>query len=269
MPVRSGGDIDNPQIHPQQSFDLLCCWFGYLASSIQVKCAVAVAPVAFPSLGLEQLKLARSGHKGHGLSPSYRPDGDALLVQLPGQLGQTEATVIGKAAQRLEGPLALLVQLVPVGNFGNRPHHHLPRQRIVTGANLLVDQVVQRKLFEGLGLPGYLADVVARRIGQLERFYQELMLYLSGLQSHLGCEFHMTIIAQTFRSDRLFQQRKKEGAPPLAELVVSALFTNEAFPDPLYYLSPGQYVTIHAGRLLDHDKDGGELYQRLYRQYGD
>ena len=187
--VRSCGDLDKTQIHPQHPFHVN--WLGclHLADNHQVKLAFDQTQVAFPMLAFEQFKLAFSAGKGHLLSALYCPDAQLHPVQFVGQ----DAVIKSNRAMRLERTFDFSIQLISICNFRDATNNHLCGQ-----AKHFLDSVIRKfvdwKLFECLTIPRLLADVIAGGVCNLKSFTKGLRLFRRRQEFYLSDQFHGVII---------------------------------------------------------------------------
>ena len=107
-------------------------------------------------------------------------------------LGQDEAKnllVVSDGPQWSELPLLAFVNLVGVGNFGNQSDRKFRRQT-KQSPHLVINQLVDGILTQGLSLPRFMGNMVARSVDSLHRLAQSLRLLCRRLEFDLCGKFH-------------------------------------------------------------------------------
>jgi hypothetical protein len=134
-----GGNLNHAKINTYRVLNLFCGWLLNLAHRKQEEIAFPINKVGFAVTVFKQLLLTFAANLRNQLTPRYRPDIDGLLLSFPSQ----DAVIVSHRAQRFEASKRSFVQLVSIGNFGNRSDDDLSRQ---TGrfSNLRVVGLVNR-----------------------------------------------------------------------------------------------------------------------------
>src|SRR6516165_7379869 len=161
--IRIARQVRYPQIHSQILIHSL--WFRHIRvrGGCQVESLAAVDQVALTLLPLQQGALPVPALKWHPPPASHSPQRDRLGFQIPTQ----DARIVRKSAIGSERPLGALVERAGIHHLGDPPHGHLSGQTKPL-PNLVVDQLMERQLSEGLVMLRLLVNPIAGPIGSLE-----------------------------------------------------------------------------------------------------
>lgn len=171
------GNVDDAEIDTEMSFHVNRFGSLHVAGGEQVELAAHIAQVGLAAPGLEQFQITRPGDEGNCHTTVECPDRDSMPGKIPGQ----DAVVIGERAPFEKAALGVLAYVVGVGDTANGANGHLSRQA-EPFANIVVGQIVERKLAKGLRLPRLVGDVIARFIGAFQRHTQGINLFDGGEQ---------------------------------------------------------------------------------------
>lgn len=183
--IAIGSDVGHAKVDSQDAFNVN--WRGRfnLAGSKQIPLAIQVNEVTLPLAGLKELPLPLAANERNFPSPVDSPDGDKALFSAPSE----DSVIIGNRPMISEGPLDFPVQLVGVHHLNDAMDGNLGRE-VKLFSHFPVKKLLEFVLPEGLGIPGYLRDVVASCVGPLHGFKEGLGLRWVGLKFYLGYQFH-------------------------------------------------------------------------------
>lgn len=187
--IRIGGEIDNPQIHPENSLHLHRPGCFYVTGNEQIKLPFDVTQVTLPALTPQHFQLPRPGREADPLTTVYRPDRDFL----PFQMVRKNAAVKGNRSMGLEPAPGFAVHLVSICHFGDATHNDLRRQ-LKQAPCVSVGQFVQSELAKGFVVPRLITDVVADSIRPFKRFAQCIRLFRRRKEFDLRSQFHNRIV---------------------------------------------------------------------------
>ena len=111
----------------------------------------------------QQAELAFTADKPDGPTPLEGPEGNGIARQIP----RKQPIIVGMGTAGGKGPLAVMVESVGIGNFGDGAYDHLGRQA-EPDAGLLIDQVTKRVGTKDAMFPSAVADPVDTTVGRLQ-----------------------------------------------------------------------------------------------------
>jgi hypothetical protein len=193
--VRSGGDVDDAEVHADPIEHFGFAFFGNVDRGKQEPISVPVNQIGFAPLKGQHFALALSTNKGDREATINRPDAYAGLGHGPGEYPQ----VIGDRPMRAKATPALLVERVGVGHLGNQADHDLSRQREIL-PDLLVEQPLQRKPSKFARFKSQLAQRIASGIGRFQGAFKRVRLLGRGLQLNLDDQLDGPIKRQIFEN---------------------------------------------------------------------
>src|SRR6516165_860646 len=164
--IRIASQVRYPQIHSQKLNH--SSGFRHIhvrGGGCQLESLAAVDQIALTLLPLQQLTLPVPALKWHPAPARHSPQRDGLGFQIPTQ----DARIVRESPIGSELPLGALIERVGIHHLGDPPHGHLSRQTKAL-ADLVVDQLMERQLSEGLVMPRLLANP----IGSLESAAQSI-----------------------------------------------------------------------------------------------
>jgi len=190
--IRVGGNVLDTEVNAQHALNVLRYGFLNIAGSKQVETATQIAKVRFALLGFEEGGLMLTANERYQHSTGSSPNRNRALVNVPAE----NPLVVGNRAGRLESALALLVQLVGIGDLGNGTDGHLRRQAR-RSSERIVELFLKRPLAERLVLPYPLANLIADGVSLGKSVAQCLGLFGRGIQFNLSGQFHRHIIPES------------------------------------------------------------------------
>ena len=174
VPIRIGGDVDDPQVHADEVIRLHRRAIGDPHRGVEVELAVAIAQIDLASEPVESPAVVFAEHHGDPLASFQRPQADDIEP-----LEAEDAFVVGDGAMRLEDGADRLVSPEALHRLGYGPDRQLRREAKPL-ADLAVGQLVERWLREDAGLE---SDVGREARGLVEPPHhgeQERLLRSSG-----------------------------------------------------------------------------------------
>src|SRR5919206_209746 len=188
--IRIDGQVDDAAVNAEDARWFKLGRFGCLAHDVQKKGPGPsnVDEIDFPLSSAEQLPLLCPTSEGNRLPSIYGPEADRIIA------AETQDTrVVSDGALRAKVPPCLAIQLVGVSDLSDAPDDHLRGQAKI-GFDLVVAQLVQVILTEGLLLPGKLGERSAGGIGPYQGGQQARLLFRCRLQLDGNRQFHLNLL---------------------------------------------------------------------------
>lgn len=186
--VRVGGDVDDAEVHAEELLGLGQGRLFHLADDVEVEAAAVVDEVHLTLAVGQEAPLVVTTDERNELPTLEGPEGHGVLG-----LETEDTVVVGDGAERAEGALGLAVEFVGIGHLGDAADHHLSAEGEF-GLERTVDELLERELVEGAGLPGSITCVVAGSVGPLHRLPKERDLLGTGLELEIDRQLHRLIV---------------------------------------------------------------------------
>ncbi len=185
LPIAIYRDVDHPQVNTQCAFYIYRLWLIDFAGGREQKQTFVKAQVAFSLSCLQEFQLPFTANKGDPQSAIDCPNRHGLIMQAPGQ----DTVIVSDTACGLESTFYFAIELIGIGNLGNRPHHNLCRKTELL-TYFLIAPVMQVILPKDPGFPSRITDELASGIGLFQRMSERVCLFGCGKQFDLSNQFH-------------------------------------------------------------------------------
>lgn len=186
FPIAVGGNVRHTHVNAKHVVNVVRIKFFHVARHQQIPGAAMDQQIAFPLARLQHPPLALATHEWDRLPPVKGPDRDRRI----GKCKREDSIIVGNAGERSKAALGLPVQLVSITDFGKCPDHHLCRQA-ERRTNILIAQLLKRKLAKRARVPSNIADVITRSIGSFKCALEGTLLFGRWLQLKLCDQFHI------------------------------------------------------------------------------
>lgn len=172
LPVTIAGNVLNAQINAQEVINIFRCWLVDFTGGKQVELTVDQAKVGFATVAAQKFFGPIMADKREMFdTPIYRPNGNRVLIQIPGQ----DTAIKSDRSKWLKFPLDSFVQLVSVRHFGNAANDELGGQ-VKDGFDFMVNQLLDLELTKHTVSPSNIADEITGTIRCFECSLQAIRL---------------------------------------------------------------------------------------------
>ncbi|MDP2212045.1 MAG: hypothetical protein Q8J63_09960 [Candidatus Aquicultor sp.] len=197
------GEADYPNIDPDSTLRFNWSSIRKLNTETKIKVAAFIQKVGLTP-DFSALKLCILTKNNRDFKPTVKAKDTNGVKVLKGKY----TLVINNSRMRLKLMQPLSVCAVRLADFANSAHGELGGKTVGI-TDIAVAKMVQSDLAKGLFLPGYLRDVVAGFVKNLNGFYKRALLFFGWQEFDLNNKFHSLSMA---RKRQYVKRLKKGGA---------------------------------------------------------
>lgn len=187
--VRIRGYVRNPHVEAEPVIHFFWSRFNNVAGNGQVPLAPMVEQVGFTLPRGQQSLLARPGNVGDSLPALQRPDAHSAFLEAQ------NAVIVGNRTSLRELPLAFLVRLVGIGNFGEHADGELSTETERL-AGFVIEGLLKREVLKHLSLPRLFTQPVGAFVGAMKCSQQGATLFGGRKQFDLGRDLQYLSVSQ-------------------------------------------------------------------------
>jgi hypothetical protein len=168
--IRVNSDINNAKVNTDEVRNFLLDGFGNITGQVKVESTVPINKVSLALSVLKHHSLVFTTHEGDEFSTIERPNRNGIWTF------ETQNTVVVcDGTTRLKDSLGAFVLLVGIRNLSDTTDNHLGCKPKLFFSIPICD-LVKFELVECTGIPGYLTDVVTRRVSPFKGLEEDTML---------------------------------------------------------------------------------------------
>lgn len=169
LAVRSGGEVDDAEVHTEKVLNIRNIVFGHLDRLKQIPLAIFGDKVRFTFHVRKQLVIVTD--EGNLQASVYGPERGNPLVNAV----RKNAHIVSNRTEKAKHALSFLVQLVRVSNLRDATHHGLGRE-LRRFSDSVINALVKPELVKNLVCPGIFGHLITSPIAFLDRGKQGLRL---------------------------------------------------------------------------------------------